>query len=352
MPFDRPDLPALLERVLADIEGRLPEADSRLRRSALGVLARAHAGAVHGLYGHLDWTADQVLPDTAEAEWLERHASIWGLTRKPAVAAGGDVTFTGEDGAVIPTGTLLRRGDGAEYTTDAEATIAGGTATAAATAKTPGAAGNADAGTKLSLPSPIAGVQSGATVAAGGLTGGTDAEGDASLLSRLLQRIQEPPHGGAAHDYVAWALQVPEVTRAWCYPGELGIGTVTVRFMTDDATADGIPTPEKVAEVQAYIDQLRPVTAELFVVAPVAVPLTVTIAGLSPNTADVRAAVEAELADLVRRAAEPGGTILVSHIREAISIAAGEHDHRLVGPTEDVTHATGEIATWGGVTWQ
>ena len=351
MPFQRPDLPTLIERAQADIESRLPGADARLRRTLLGVLARMHAGSVHGLYGYLDWLSRQLMIDTADAEYLARWASIWGVSRKPATAAEGQVTFAGSDGNVIPAGTALQRADGVEYTTDLDATIASGTATVAVTASQAGEAGNAAGGTALTLVSPISGVDSTATVDSTGLTGGADTETDDSLRSRLLARIQMPPHGGAAADYVTWALEVSGVTRAWVYPGELGIGTVTVRFMMDDTYADGIPQASDVQAVQDHVDALRPVTADVTVVAPVAVPLDFTIK-LTPNTSSVQTAVQTELEDLLRREAEPGGTILLSHIREAISIADGETDHVLVAPTADVTHNTGEIAVMGAITWQ
>ncbi len=351
MPFQRPDLATLIERAQADIESRLPGADARLRRSLLGVLARMHAGTVHGLYGYLDWVSKQLMIDTADAEHLERHASIWGVSRKAAMPATGTVTFTGTDGAVIPQGTALQRADGIKYATDAEATISAGSASAGVTASQPGESSNAAGGTGLTLVSPVSGVNSAATVNSAGLTGGADTETDASLRQRLLARIQNPPHGGAQADYVAWALEVSGVTRAWVYPAELGLGTITLRFMMDDAYADGIPQAADVQAVQDYIDAVRPVTADLTVVAPVAVPLDLTIA-LTPNTSAVQAAVKAELADLLTREAEPGGTILLSHIREAISIAAGETDHDLTSPTADVTHNTGEIAVLGTITWQ
>jgi uncharacterized phage protein gp47/JayE len=78
---------------------------------------------------------------------------------------------------------------------------------------------------------------------------------------------------------------------------------------------------------------------------------------LSPNTASVQAAVQAELEDLFRREAgvEDGagsGTVLLSHIREAISRAEGETDHVLVSPAADVTLSAGEIATVGNLTFQ
>jgi len=348
MPFSRPTLPDLVDRILADFEARLPEADSRLRRSVLDVLGRTAAGVAHGLYGYLDWIGRQILPDTAEAEILDRHASLWGITRKAAAAAAGPVTLTGTSGAVVPAGALLQRADGIEYATAADAILAAGTATVTVTAALGGVAGNAEAASKLSFVSPIAGVQSTATVAAGDLIGGAAAESDDALLARLLARIREPPHGGAAHDYVVWALEVDGVTRAWCYPRELGAGTVTVRFVMDDAPGGPIPDAGTEAAVQAHIDALRPVTADINVVAPVAVAVDFEIA-LTPATA--QAAVEAGLRDLLAREAEPGGTILLSHIREAISTAAGEADHTLAAPAADVVMATGEIAVFGAVTW-
>lgn len=349
MSFARPDLQTLIDRAAGDIETRLPGADARLRRSNLNVLARVHAGGVHGLYGYLDWLARQILVDLAEAEILERHASIWGIARVPAAFAVGQATATGTNGTVVPAGTFFRRADGAEYATDAEATIVGGSAALALVAVEAGQAGNAAANTTLNIVTPIAGLNAVATVMAGGLTSGADIEEDDSLRARVLARIQQPPHGGARHDYVAWAKEVPGVTRAWCYPLELGVGTVTVRFVRDD-DASIIPDPAEVATVQAYIDARRPVTANLTVVAPVAVPIAFQIT-LTPNSAGVQAAVEAELRDLLLREAEPGSTILISHIREAISLAAGETDHVLVAPAADVTHTIGEMATFGSITW-
>lgn len=351
MPLDRPSLQELIERVYADIESQLPGTDARLRRSNLGVLGRTHSGVTHGLYGHLDWQSKQLLPDTAELEYLERHASVYKITRIAAGKAAGSITFTGTDTSVIPAGTIVQRSDAVEFTTDAEATINAGSAIAAVTAVEGGVASNTDAGSSVTLVNPIAGVNSTASVTTA-IANGTDAESDDSLRERLLDRIQQPPHGGAEFDYVKWAKEVSGVTRAWEYPQEMGIGTVTVRFVVDDHAVSSIPDAAKVTEVQDHIDSVRPVTVKgLYVVAPLDTPLDITITGLNPDTQEVRDAITAELKDLLRREAVPGGTILISHIREAISIAAGEHDHALTVPAADVTHSTGEIATLGVITW-
>ncbi len=358
MPFKRPTIKDLHNQIATDIETRLPGADSQLRRSVLGVLARVFSGALSGLYGYLDFIARQVFPDTAEAEFLEHWASIWGLERSPARPASGLVTLSGTDDTVIPAGTELKRGDGAMYHTSAEGRITKGKVILKIQAKKPGAAGNATPGTTLNLVAPLAGVRSSGKVSADGsargLTKGADEEKDSALLTRLLRRIQTPPHGGARHDYVTWALDTKNhgvrVTGAWASGLESGPGTVTVRFMVD-STDNGIPLAADVAAVQSWIDRVRPVTAAVTVVAPIPAPLRFRISGLDPVSRTVRDAVEAELKDLIRREAKPGGTILISHIREAISAAAGENDHTLGAPTANITSTKGEIITFGGVNW-
>jgi len=350
MAYNRPTLTTLIERGRADTASRLKGADPSLRRSLVNVLATVRAGAAHELHGHLAWCAKQLMPDTAESEHLERWASIWGLTRKAATFAAGQVALAGTNGAVIPAGTQLMRADEVEYETTAEVTVASGTAVASISAVDAGDDGNAEAGLLLYLVSPISGVDYQGTAPAA-ITGGADEERDDSLRTRLMTRIQTPPMAGAKGDYETWALEVAGVTRAWEYPMELGPGTVTVRFAMDGTYADGIPLAADVATVQAYIETQRPVTAEVYVVAPVAKPLTPQIR-LTPDTTAVRAAVAAELADLLLREAVPEGTILLSHIQEAISIATGETDHVLLSPTADVTCATGEMVTLGTITWE
>ncbi|OPY15602.1 MAG: Baseplate J-like protein [Syntrophus sp. PtaB.Bin001] len=351
MSFKRPTLAELIKRAVNDFNSRLEGTDSALRRSNTNALARMHSGAVHGLYGYLAYIAEQVMYDTAEGEYLERWASIWDIDRKEADYASGAVIFTGTSGAVIPAGTELQRSDEIAYTLDTDVTLAGGTGTGTVTASTAGSDGNADGGVSLSFTSAIEGVATSATVGSGGIAGGSDQESDDDLRSRLLERIQQPPHGGASFDYVAWALEISGVTRAWCFPQQNGLGTVGVTFVCDDQEDTIIPDVSTVAAVQAHIDEERPVTADVTVYAPTAVTLDLTIR-ITPGTDAVKTAIKAELQDLIVREAEPGATILLSHINEAISIAAGETDHILISPTVDVTHNTGQIAILGTITWQ
>lgn len=350
MSFQRPTLSALRDQSRADIVARLAGIDPTLRRTLARVLADAMAALSHHQYGYLDWIALQVIPATAEGVYLDRWARIVGLTRKPPTAAGGAATATGTDGAAIPAGATLTRSDGVVYSVTAAAVIASGTATLSLLAQSAGAAGDLDAGAALTFVTAIPGVTGTAIVGAAGMTGGAADEADAALRARLIARLSDPPAGGASHDYVAWALELPGVTRAWALPLNRGLGTVDVTFVMD-GRVDIFPEAGDVAVVQAHIDALRPVTADCIVFSPTPAPVNVTITGLNPDNAAVRAAIQAELAAQIARDASPAGTIRRSRLMEAISRAAGENWHTMTVPASDVTQAAGELATLGTVTF-
>ena len=104
------------------------------------------------------------------------------------------------------------------------------------------------------------------------------------------------------------------------------------------------------AEVQDYIDERRPVTATVFVVAP-GEAVTDPSIQLTPNTSEVQAAVTAELEDLYRRDASPGGTIFISRFREAVSRAAGEENNVVTDPTADIVAPAGDIHILGTISF-
>ncbi len=335
MSFSRPSLATLRSRIAADVSGRLLDGAPLRSRSVLSVLVYVWAGACHLMYGALQWYFSQFWIKTAEKEFLERKASTWGITRKAGARAVGQVSFTGS--GLVPAGAVLRSDEGRLFTVDADVTVPG---TGAVTASENGSASNLDEGEALSLVQAVTGVSGTATVLS--LSGGVDAETDDELRARLLSVLQSPPMGGSAADYVTWALEVPGVTRAWCYPLYLGLGTVGLSFVCDGQAESPLPDEEMVRRVQAHINERRPVTADVHVFAPRAMQVDVTLR-IAPDTSAVREAVKAELHDLFTREAEPGITLLRSHIDEAVSITAGEEDHLLISPAANVIPANGEL---------
>ncbi|MBX8536941.1 baseplate J/gp47 family protein [Pseudomonas cichorii] len=344
MPFETPTLPTLVSRTQVDL------ADEALRQSDARVLSRAHSGAAYGLYGYQRWIADQILPDTADDETLERQAVLrLRQPRNAAQSATGSVRFTAAAGAVLDADTVLQFSDGRAYRVTQGLTTVSGNNVTTVEAVEAGILGNADAGLVMTAVQPIEGIDSSFTVLADGLTGGIAQESIESLRSRVVRSYRVIPHGGNQDDYVTWALEVPGVTRAWCVSRYMGPGTVAVFVMRDNDVSP-IPDPEQLEQVAAYIELLRPVTSELYVLAPLQKPVIYTI-NLFPDTSVVRSAVEAQLLDLHNREAGLGETLLLTHIAEAISGATGEADHVLLSPTANVQAAANELLTFGGILW-
>ncbi|ROL65359.1 baseplate J protein [Pseudomonas protegens] len=344
MPFETPSLPVLIQRTQSDL------ASDSLRQSDAQVLARTLSGAAFGLYGYLDWIAEQILPDKADESTLERIAALrLNQPRKAAQAARGSVSFNAAAGAVLDVDTLLQSSDGRSYKVTAARTTSAGLNSTTIQAVDGGTLGNADAGLSLIAVQPVQGISNPFTVLAPGLTGGVAEESLESLRARVIRSYRIIPHGGSADDYETWALECPGITRAWSRRNYLGPGTVGLFVMRDD-DPQPIPNAEQLAQVQAYIEPLRPVTAQVHVLAPVMLPVTYRLR-LTPDTSAVRAAVEDQLRDLHSREAGLGQTLLLSHIREAISSATGEQDHRLLTPSADVPAANNQLLVFGGCEW-
>lgn len=351
MPWQSPTLTELADQIRADMRGRLPDANPALRRAMLRVIADVDAGAVHGLYGYLAWLSKQLIIDTAEAEWLERWASIWRIYRQGEVVATGPVLLTGNPAAQLLAAEEFES-DGIRYTLDDTVTLdENGEATGDVTAVEAGDEGNLAAGETLRLVRAVSGIDGEATVGDDGITGGAEQESDERLRERLLERIQRQPHGGNADDYIMWVREAhPDITRVWVSRHQPDIGEVTVRFVCDDL-ADIIPSIAVVEAVDEYVDDVRPVTARgFYAVAPEASPLNLAIR-LTPDTAAARSRVQAALDDFLGQTAEPGGTLYREQLSGVIYVAAGDSRHELDSPSTDVTHGVNDIPVRGAISW-
>lgn len=333
MPFTPPQLDAIRDAMVRDVQNLLPDTDVS-QDSDTFARASATAAGIEGLYQHQAWMLRQIFPDQADPDYLRAHAARKGLSVKPATAATGTVRFTGLAGSVVPVGTVLKRADGTRYLTTASGVLSpAGELLLAAQAEQTGVAGNSASATVLALQSPPSGVDGQAT-APGGMLSGTDVESDADLLDRLLDVLRHPPAGGNQMDYQRWAREVPGVSAAYVYPWRRGAGTVDVAI----TSAGGLPSAQLLADVQAYIDARRPVTARgTLVFSPelLAVPVTVavqlsgtTLAAITPRIQTLLTAENARLA--------PGDTLLRSRLETLVSSLPGVVDRAISVPTANV----------------
>ena len=356
MPWSTPTLRDVRTMTRGDVTASLSGA-AMVANSVLRVMSDTMAGLAHLTLRYIDWLANQLLPDTAESEWLDRHGAIWlknsdgTIGRKGATFAEGTVTFTGIQGATVDKGLQLSGVNQVSYETTEQIFIGDGPTDCTVRALVPGVVGNMLPGETLSLVDFGNGIDSAATVTL--MEGGTDQETDDELRMRVLLRIQNPPMGGCMTDYVEWTLAYPGVTRAWCYPLEMGIGTVTVRFMMDDlrATDEGFPDADDVANVAAWLDVKRPVAVkDFFLEAPVPYPIDFTVYMLKTDNPATRAAIADSVTQMLKDRLRPGDTVYRSWVDEAISAALGEDHHELVFVTTPMA-APGYLAVLGNITY-
>ena len=168
-----------------------------------------------------------IWPQFSNGEYLDLHASIRNMTRKAAIYAHGEVTFTGTPGTIIPSGYMVStesKNDikSQDFMTTKECVIGDdGTVTVSAQALVAGSDGNTAAETIVINTSSYDDVTS--VINKSSFTGGVDEESDESLYERIHEynMTQGDSNIGNPSDYKRWAESVP------------GTGTATVIRPTD-----------------------------------------------------------------------------------------------------------------------
>ena len=368
MSFAIPTLTECVDRARRAFRTYLPGTDAWVWPNNIGPTAKVIAGAIYEVFGFADYVSRQKFAITADGENLDLHGEELGLTRRPAEPATGQVTLTSTGALAVVLGATFSRIDGVVYRTLASGRLlVAGDLTLDVIAMTDGKTTSAIGGTPLVVVDGVSGTAT-AAVAEDGIAGGTDVEDDEAFRARILFRKRNPPHGGAAADYVMWAESVSGVTPGRVFVERLwnGAGTVRVFPLMFDRYVNGIPAAPDVARVADYIDLVRPAGAVVTVQAPSAVVVNIEIGGLSPDTTVVREAILAELRAAFRRLARVAGndtghpsllflavpaTFSRSWIWQAVANATGEERHTINSPAADVALIPGQFPTLGTVTF-
>ncbi|RDE84903.1 baseplate J/gp47 family protein [Haemophilus parainfluenzae] len=327
--FIVPNLEEIRASLLRDYQTYYPNADTSEDSDAYA-RASSLAACAEGIYAHQKWLIKQFFPDTADTEFLEKHAGLRGLRRRNATyAAGKGATVSGNPDAVIAVGLQIKTEDGRFYETTESAVIpASGSVIVAVRSLATGAAQNIKTATKGSFMAAPVGVST--DVVLNDVVGATNAESDSSLLERLLNKIRRPAAGGNKYDYKDWALEVDGVEQAYVYPLRRGLGTVDIAITADN----GVPSDDTVRRAQEYIDQERPVTAkESKVVKPdvtkINFNIQVKISGVALN--DIKIAISNALTDYFNGLI-PGDDLIVSQCEAVVSDLIGVVDRRFIAP--------------------
>ena len=280
----------ILADLLQAVVAKTPFTNLNVGAGLRGIL-EAVASAIAGLYQLIRTVSGALFIQTAEGTWLDLKAREVGVRRLGAKKARVRLTFGRSTPAtqdiLIPAGTLVRsrrdvHGRSLRYVTDVDATLATGQSSVVvtATAEEAGTLGNVGPGTITLIVTPISGVETVDSRDVGELSylveEGADPESDRALRERAILKWDTLGVGGSRGAYQAWALAVPGVKAAMVLDdAPYGPGTVGLVILG----ADGVPTPQLLADVAAYVRPRQPLTAQLTVTGAMVaqIPLSLTV---------------------------------------------------------------------------
>lgn len=322
------------------------------RSSDLAVRLYAVAAQIYSLYVQADWVGRQGFPQSAEGTYLDQHAQLRGLERRPATEAEGVIRFTadtaGDAEREIPVGTVCMTAGAVRFETTEAAVLAAGETDVEVRARAlePGTAGNVAAGTILTMAVAPVGVNR--CVNPAGFSGGTDREEDEALRTRILESFRRLPNGANAAFYQQGAMAFEEVAAATVLPRSRGIGTVDVVV----ATASGIPPAELLLRLQDYFEARREIAVDVAVRAPTLKTVNVAVKVAAEDgreAAAVRKQVEAALNGYFSGRLL-GQNILRARLGEQIYGVAGVANYAIVSPAADVAVGPDELPTLNTLT--
>jgi uncharacterized phage protein gp47/JayE len=128
LPLQIPSLKAITDRLTNNIESALGIATQRpatqkLKRRVTQILGIVIGGAIYLLYLFLREVGKQPFINYADEDGLYALGDEYGITRKEATKAAGNVIPTNTAEAIIPSGTQVQNAAGGLYVTTSEVTV-------------------------------------------------------------------------------------------------------------------------------------------------------------------------------------------------------------------------------------
>lgn len=305
----------------------------------MAVRLYAVAAQIYALYIQADWVNRQCFPQTAQGDYLDKHAQLRGLERRAAVAAEGVLRFETDQAAgtdlTIPVGTVCMTAGLVRFETTAEAVLQAGKTMVETTAAAvePGAAGNVAADTIRAMAVVPVGISR--CTNPKGFSGGLDEESDEELRERVMETFQRMPNGANAAFYEQSAMSFPQVAAAAVVSRPRGVGSVDVVV----STAAGVPDSGLLKELQAYFEERREIAVDVLVRAPEVRDVDVTIqiqAAANRDGEAVRQAVEQTVRSWFD-GRQLGQNILRAKLGQLVFGVDGVENYVLTAPAADVT---------------
>lgn len=321
--------------------------------SDIGIRLRVLASQIFELTSRLENLKKQLFPTTATGEALDLHAGMKGLERKKAGGSSGVLRFCRTTPAaaeiIIPEKTLCRTASGEVTFETAEQCVipAGGTfAEAQAKSIEGGIASNAAAGRITVFATPPQGVA--AVTNPAPFTGGTDAETDDELRSRLTALYSAVSNGTNPAFYYDTAMSFDFVYSAAVLPKARGAGSVDVVI----AGKGGALSAEQIAKVQADLNGKRELCVDVLVKSPRLVPCNISVQ-VKPRDEYVFESLADEIKALItaflnrRQVGEP---LLLTDLYACLYEFGGIENYRIALPAADIEAGADGLITAGSIT--
>ena len=221
-------------------------------------------------YIELDNILSIMFLEDATNEFLDKKVYDFGVYRKEGTKAHGLVQIQGQKGTRIPKGTKLLSESSLEFITLEDAWIEEDVLEVFVESVDIGLAYNIIANSKFKLEPTISGVDE--ITNKEGFIEGTDRETDEELRERFFEIIRRPATSGNIYHYEQWAKEIDGINQARVKPLWNGAGTVKVIVSNNNEAV----SPEIVQKCKEHIDAVRPIGAEVTVITPKLIDLTIT----------------------------------------------------------------------------
>lgn len=239
-------------------------------------VASAHAKKLKEIYDKLAEIFPELFPWSCTKEpYLSMHLQTFGLTRREAVKARGEVTITGKVGVILSPGIVVISRLGIKYETIENGVIgSNGEAVVAIECQEAGIVGNCGIGDITTFE--IANTDVYGVTNKEKIENGADIESVEMAKERMHEKASMPAHSGNKNNYILWAKSVAGVGKVtvWGAGEKEGVNAGQVEIMISDYSY-GVADEELVRDVQTYIDTVKIINADVTVKSFIAKNITI-----------------------------------------------------------------------------
>lgn len=266
----------ILDRMKSEFErnsGYMPEDNSDI-----GIRMKTLAGEIFSLESSFDFLKRQMFPTTATGEYLDKHAEMRGLKRKPAIKSSGKLMFYVERplsySFIVPKGTVCAVSDGTlRFVTDEDTVLPANESfvMSSAHAENGGSRYNIPVNSVTSIVTYFSEAISVNNSTA--FSKGAEGETDEELRKRIAESYYNPSTSDNEEYYRRIALSVDGVYSVGIRPLTHGTGTVGVYIAARASKCSA----ETLSAVQQEMDKKKGLNLSVFVEDPVLTGVVVKV---------------------------------------------------------------------------